>query len=199
MNRNTLAITDISGKVLNNFVFNFQDSLFAARLGSTHSARENNEEEILNALMRNPVSAGMHVVDELYSYSSGIYQNEDCPQRENNHAVLIVGYDKMSYIIKNSWGEKWGEKGFFKMLRSFTCGIASDVAWPTMYTYHDKDPKSPELVCKDKYSWCKSWSENWCPRSKKFRKYCPYSCSVCSCRNVWKKCEEKRGKNISQA
>jgi C1A family cysteine protease len=33
------------------------------------------------------------------------------------HAVLGVGYDDNSkcFIIKNSWGENWGDKGFFYM------------------------------------------------------------------------------------
>jgi cathepsin L len=31
-----------------------------------------------------------------------------------NHAVLLIGWDdeKQAWLIKNSWGEQWGEKGF---------------------------------------------------------------------------------------
>lgn len=44
---------------------------------------------------------------------------------KTNHAVLIVGYgvemvNKTAtkyWIAKNSWGDKWGEKGYFKILR----------------------------------------------------------------------------------
>ena len=37
-----------------------------------------------------------------------------------NHAVLLVGYgfDKDSkekyWIVQNSWGEEWGEDGYFR-------------------------------------------------------------------------------------
>ena len=28
------------------------------------------------------------------------------------HAVAIIGYDKNQFIIRNSWGDDWGDKGF---------------------------------------------------------------------------------------
>jgi hypothetical protein len=31
---------------------------------------------------------------------------------ENGHAVAIVGYNDEGFIIQNSWGEGWGERGF---------------------------------------------------------------------------------------
>lgn len=68
----------------------------------------------------------------------GIYSDDDCDPENINHAVLIVGYgtDKRTgkdfWVIKNSWGEEWGEKGYFRLLRNDGdhCGIASDASVP---------------------------------------------------------------------
>ena len=37
------------------------------------------------------------------------------------HAVMAVGYDdaQQRFIIRNSWGEKWGDKGYFTMPYAF--------------------------------------------------------------------------------
>jgi len=65
-------------------------------------------------------------------YKSGIVMEKDCrcsnPNKTTvNHAVTIVGYGKSSqikdgrpdckefWIIKNSWGPTWGNKGLFKL------------------------------------------------------------------------------------
>jgi C1A family cysteine protease len=35
-----------------------------------------------------------------------------------NHAVLLVGYDRRSWIIKNSWGSKFGDNGYIYVSRN---------------------------------------------------------------------------------
>ncbi|MEO8073191.1 MAG: C1 family peptidase [Acidobacteriota bacterium] len=51
----------------------------------------------------------------LANYRGGVFNEFD--QKESgqiNHVVLLVGWDdeKQAWLIKNSWGENWGEKGF---------------------------------------------------------------------------------------
>ena len=60
-------------------------------------------------------------------YRSGIFRSSKCKSNANevNHAVLAVGYGREKlkdkegfinyYIVKNSWSEDFGEKGYFKI------------------------------------------------------------------------------------
>uniref|UniRef100_A0A6I8PSF6 Cathepsin W n=1 Tax=Xenopus tropicalis TaxID=8364 RepID=A0A6I8PSF6_XENTR len=66
----------------------------------------------------------------LKHYQKGIVDTlrSNCDPNYVDHVVLIVGYrggGKLpQWILKNSWGEDWGEKGFFRMFRDKNaCGI----------------------------------------------------------------------------
>ena len=60
---------------------------------------------------------------------------------ELDHGVAIVGYgttlDGTKYwVVRNSWGPEWGEKGYIRMQRGISdkeglCGIAMDASYPT--------------------------------------------------------------------
>lgn len=74
-------------------------------------------------------------------YKSGVYNDRACgnSKQDLNHAVLIVGYGHDSvqgdyWLVKNSWGEDWGESGYIKMARNRgnLCGIVTHALLPVL-------------------------------------------------------------------
>lgn len=63
-------------------------------------------------------------------YSHGIYDDPLCSSATVNHAMLVVGYTPQYWILKNWWGEHWGENGYMKIRRNQnTCGLANYAAY----------------------------------------------------------------------
>lgn len=75
-------------------------------------------------------------------YSSGVYDEPACRTTQLLHSFIVVGYDTFRnatvsqdyYIAKNSWGDKWGMKGYIWMSRNKNnqCGIATMAGYPTV-------------------------------------------------------------------
>jgi cathepsin L len=68
-------------------------------------------------------------------YKSGIYNEPSCSTSNLDHQVAVVGYGTEGsdfWIVKNSWGVNWGEKGYIRMSRNKNnqCGITSDAVIP---------------------------------------------------------------------
>jgi C1A family cysteine protease len=70
-----------------------------------------------------PLAACFKVYDDFYAYRSGIYHHVT-GDFLGGHCVTIVGYSDVDqcWICKNSWGDKWGEAGFFRIAYG-DCGI----------------------------------------------------------------------------
>ena len=100
------------------------------KLGSSYSTWSPvDEDEVKEFLYETgPLAVALNA-DPLQTYSSGILDvtSTKCPTSGINHAVTLVGYGTASvdyWIVKNSWGTSWGEKGYFRIRRgNGTCGI----------------------------------------------------------------------------
>ncbi|KAL4634237.1 hypothetical protein ACB092_04G185400 [Castanea dentata] len=99
----------------------------------------NDEDALLKAVANQPVSVAIDAGgSDFQFYSEGVF-NGKCGT-ELDHGVAIVGYgttlDGTKYwIVKNSWGPKWGEKGYIRMERGISdkeglCGIAMEASYP---------------------------------------------------------------------
>jgi len=97
----------------------------------------NSEDEMQDALANvGPISVAVNANIFWQLYGGGVLNPVSCPPRLD-HGVAVVGYgtDGDDYwIIKNSWGDTWGEEGFMRLVRGTNaCGIANGPpSYPTM-------------------------------------------------------------------
>lgn len=87
--------------------------------------------------VRGPVKAAVNGTG-ITNYQGGIITDLSLSNSGHNHGVSIIGwgYDSMTaqryWIVRNSWGEYWGEIGYFRVLMGKNIlGIESSVAWAT--------------------------------------------------------------------
>lgn len=99
-------------------------------------AIDQNETIIAEQLMAiGPFSVALDA-ELLQFYRKGVFNPIFCSKTSLDHAVLMVGFGvdkgwfstKPYWKIKNSWGPKWGENGYFRIYRGAgTCGINTQV------------------------------------------------------------------------
>lgn len=83
---------------------------------------------------RGPVACGVDA-DPLRDYAGGVLDIPDAT-RNINHVISIIGWgfdeklQKQYWIVRNSWGEYWGEMGYFHIvLGDNQLGLEDECAW----------------------------------------------------------------------
>jgi cathepsin L len=83
-----------------------------------------------------PVSVAVNANIGWQLYGGGIFHSLLCNLEQVNHGVLVAGYgvDGGDYwLIKNSWGESWGEQGYIRLSRgSNQCHVAEIASYPQL-------------------------------------------------------------------
>jgi C1A family cysteine protease len=101
----------------------------------------NNEAALEVAVAQQPVAVSINSAPINQHYIGGVFDGP-CNPEKIDHSVTIVGYGAESdgrkyWIVRNSWGQEWGEKGYFRFKRRVkdargTCGIAVEPNYPVM-------------------------------------------------------------------
>ena len=99
----------------------------AFKVGGYVDVKAGDVTQLAAAVAGRPVSIAVDA-NNWQLYSSGVFS--DC-STSLDHGVLLVGYTADAWIVKNSWGSSWGEKGYIRLARGNTCGLANSASYPT--------------------------------------------------------------------
>mmetsp|Transcript_26869 Transcript_26869/g.39782 ORF Transcript_26869/g.39782 Transcript_26869/m.39782 type:complete len:346 (+) Transcript_26869:154-1191(+) len=116
---------------------------------------------------RGPIKASVNGT-AIADYKGGVITNAEFESSGHNHGVSIIGWGEIEetnrqyWIVRNSWGEYWGEMGFFRVeLGRNLLGIESNLAWATPGTWSTTN--SP---CSEDGSHCGLGSQRYIDPSK---------------------------------
>ena len=108
----------------------------AASIDGSSAVPASNETALAAAVAQVPVSVSVQATTAFRNYKTGVFTGAPscgATVASLDHAVLAVGYTADVWIVKNSWGLSFGQKGFINMKRNLgpsapqgTCGIAAD-------------------------------------------------------------------------
>jgi len=168
---------------------NIQSFNQGARLSNYYYTYKGNEELLKRLVFEHGAVQTTVEAKSLKNYGGGIIKGclndtKKDPDCKINHAIVVVGYGTDEgtdfWLIKNSWGEDWGEKGFARLRRGFgDSGLGKSLLAVTCQKVGgptDLPPTTLE-VCADEYeSGCDVLAELNC---KKYGKHCKKSCGLC--------------------
>ncbi|XP_017081705.1 putative cysteine proteinase CG12163 isoform X2 [Drosophila eugracilis] len=115
----------------------FNKTLSHVQLSGFVDLPKGNETAMQEWLLTNgPISIGINA-NAMQFYRGGVSHpwKALCSKKNLDHGVLVVGYGVSDYpnfhktlpywIVKNSWGPRWGEQGYYRVYRGDnTCGVS---------------------------------------------------------------------------
>lgn len=85
------------------------------------------------AIIRYGPIFGAAAFDKRFQFLRGVYHGSCRQSRKHlHHSIVIVGWTRKNWIIKNSWNKDWGIDGYLYLPKNKpnNCGIGWIVAAP---------------------------------------------------------------------
>lgn len=121
--------TDVPGSIVSSFI----------------DVPPGNEKALLRAIAMQPISVAIQGSQFVFQfYKSGVLTDSSCGSHGAvDHGVLAVGYgtdldtQESYFLVKNSWGETWGDSGYVKIGRKTKnefgiCAILKMASFPVV-------------------------------------------------------------------
>jgi hypothetical protein len=89
-----------------------------------------------------PITTSVTVAGTFGGYDNGVYNDHSNNEVPTNHAVVLVGWDDDQgtegvWIMRNSWGEWWGEDGYMRI--EYECANIGNYGIAIEYEAGDND------------------------------------------------------------
>lgn len=109
-----------------------RNSLIAAKITGYVKVGKS-EDEVIEALSRRVLSVAFKSTKKFSAYKRGLFKDPECASQWPNHAVAMVGYTSTYVLVKNSWGDDWGDHGFIRFKRNHDhCHLWNYAMYPEM-------------------------------------------------------------------
>eukprot|EP00355_Strombidium_rassoulzadegani_P008291 CAMPEP_0168619034 /NCGR_PEP_ID=MMETSP0449_2-20121227/6389_1 /TAXON_ID=1082188 /ORGANISM="Strombidium rassoulzadegani, Strain ras09" /LENGTH=330 /DNA_ID=CAMNT_0008659947 /DNA_START=12 /DNA_END=1004 /DNA_ORIENTATION=+ len=120
------------------FKCKYDKSKGLAKVTNFADVKPNDTDQLIAALSRGPVSVAIEADQKAFQfYTGGVLSHDKCGTNLD-HGVLVVGYGlekgERYFMVKNSWGPDWGDKGYIKLESSTgagTCGLNLSASIPS--------------------------------------------------------------------
>jgi hypothetical protein len=110
-----------------------KEKMISHRAGGYYSVPKDEYEIRRDIYHWGPCSSGFVIHEDFLDWNGkGVYEYDKKSGVIGGHAIVIMGWGeeggKKYWIVRNSWGEDWGDKGNFKILRGVNhCEIEENV------------------------------------------------------------------------
>lgn len=107
--------------------------MISHRAGGYYTVPKNDYEICRDIYHWGPCSSGVVIYDDFLEWNGkGVYEWDKTSGVVGGHAIVLMGWGeeggKKYWLVRNSWGADWGDKGYFKILRGENhCEIEENV------------------------------------------------------------------------